>query len=189
MVTPSRSPVTGFVANAGRTWHADLGCPAMNGPSTATIHADTFSALAWDSAADGILACHDCTLPVVLDEVAARSSEAGYHVVACDALHCDILRDGTSCPRCAALTRYGRQGGALIAETGGRVAILAAGAGRLPAPYLSMWYLQLHTTHWDNLPVITAPMWAAADALVAGGTPLGEALTCAGGLYAPAAAP
>jgi len=192
MGSTRRNPVTGFVSNAGRTWHADAACPAMGGPTTATVHGATFSALAWDSAADGILRCHDCTLPVVLDEVADRSNEPGYHALACDTLHCDRLHDGTGCPRCAALTRYGRQSGALIGRIGERTAILRTGAGRLPAPYLNMWYLELHTAHGEHLPTITAPMWVAAAALLGGRFAehrLGEALTCAAGLYTPAGRP
>ena len=110
----------------------------------------------------------------------------GYHYLVFDWWHTPA-----GCNRCAALAAYADRRGALVATVGDRVAVLRAGSVRLPTHRLPTLLVDVHAAHEDNLPAITAPMWVAAAAVLAGvpGPSLATALTCAAGLYTPAARP
>jgi len=161
-------------------WHLDPTCPELDPNKNRTATAASLLELAWAQCDRGLTPCPTCLYDVLLDDVAAHGAEPGHHFLVCDGWHTPA-----GCDQCTSLAAYAARRGAPVATIGGRVAILRAGAVRLPTHCLSMLRVDVHSTHGERPPAITAPMWVAAAALIARGAQLATALTCAAALYDP----
>ena len=170
-----------------RAWHWDRTCWPSDGISHTALTAPNVHELIRAQSRAGRFPCRRCATGVVLDDVAARADQAGYHYVACD--RTPPSDDDLACGVCATLDLYAHTRGVLHAVFNQRTALLFPGcppAGWEYGAMLNRMRLESGRTTEKRLPAVTAEHWGSAAALIYGGAPLGQALIAALALHAPA---